>query len=131
MKSFLLIPLFISSSLWSQAIDANSPISLVNRQLKAYNSRAIESFLEPYDDDVEAYILTPHKIAFKGKDEMRNIYTEIFENTANLHCELINRIVQGNTIIDKECAQFGERSIETVVIYTIENEKIKTIYFVN
>ncbi len=107
------------------------PIDLVKKQLKAYNSRNIESFLEPYDDDVEAYIHSTNKLAFKGKDAMRKVYSEIFENTPNLHCELINRIVQGNTIIDKERVQFGEKIIEAVAIYYIENKKIKKIYFVN
>ena len=59
---------------------------------------------------------------------MRKLYSEIFKNTPNLHCELINRIVQGNTIIDKECVLFGEKTLETVAIYYIENNKI---YFVN
>ena len=107
------------------------PIDLVKKQLKAYNSRNIESFLEPYDDDVEAYIHSTNKLAFKGKDAMRKVYSEIFKNTPNLHCELINRIVQGNTIIDKERVQFGEKIIEAVAIYYIENKKIKKIYFVN
>ena len=62
---------------------------------------------------------------------MRKLYSEIFKNTQNLHCELINRIVQGNTIIDKERVLFGEKTLETVAIYYIENNKIKKIYFVN
>jgi hypothetical protein len=110
---------------------SNSPIDLVKHQLNAYNSRDIKAFLEAYDDDVEAYIHSTNKLAFKGKDAMRKIYSEIFENTPNLHCELINRIVHGNTIIDKERVLFGEKIIEAVAIYHIENNKIKKVYFVN
>ena len=137
MKKFLLTVIAIIScfSLTAQSNNlenkldtihlTNSPINLVKRQLKAYNSRNIESFLEPYDDDVEAYIHATNKLAFKGKDAMRKLYSEIFKNTPNLHCELINRIVQGNTIIDKECVLFGEKTLEAVAIYYIENNKIK------
>ncbi len=63
MKKFLLTVIAIIScfSLTTQSnkLDTihltNSPINLVKRQLKAYNSRNIESSLKPYDDD-EAYI---------------------------------------------------------------------------
>jgi len=109
----------------------NSPTNLAQRQLNAYNLRDIESFLEPYDDNVEAYIHSTNKIAFKGKEAMRKIYSKLFKNTPNLHCTLLNRIVQGNTVIDKERVQFGDDIIEAVAIYYIENKKIKKIYFVN
>ena len=54
----------------------------------------------------------------------------MFENTPNLHCELVGRIVQGNTVIDKERVQFGDNIIEVVAIYHIENDKIKRVYFI-
>ena len=110
---------------------SDSPTDLIQGQLNAYNSRNIDSFLEFYDDNVEAYVQSTNKLAFKGKEAMRKIYSELFKNTPNLHCELINRIVQGNTVIDKERVQFGEDIIEVVAIYSIENKKIKKIYFVN
>lgn len=62
---------------------------------------------------------------------MKKLYSGIFKNTPNLYCELINRIVQGNTIIDKERVLFGEKTLEVVAIYYIENNKIKKNYFVN
>lgn len=60
---------------------------------------------------------------------MRKGYAQMFENTPNLHCELISRIVQGNTIIDKERLQFGSRILEATAIYHIENGKIQKVYF--
>ena len=62
---------------------------------------------------------------------MRPIYAELFKNTPNLHCELVNRIVQGNTVIDQERVQFGNQIIEAIAIYHIENGKIKRVYFIN
>jgi len=110
-------------------MESNST-NLVQQQLNAYNLRDIESFLKPYDDDIEAYIYPTNKLAFKGKDEMRKIYSKIFTNTPNLHGELVNRITQGNTVIDKERVQFGEDIIEAVAIYYIENNKITKIHFI-
>ena len=107
----------------------DSPEDLAQRQLNAYNSRNIEAFLEPYAEDVEIYMY-PNELQSKGKDNMRVGYAKMFENTPNLHCELKERIVQGNIVIDKERVQFGDKIIEAVAIYHIENNKIKKVYFI-
>lgn len=106
----------------------DSPADLAQRQLNAYNFRNIEAFLEPYADDVEVYTY-PDQLMYKGKDNMRKGYAEMFKNTPNLHCELKERIVQGNIVIDKERVQFGDKIVEAVAIYHIENNKIKKVYF--
>lgn len=106
-----------------------TPTALVQRQLNAYNFRNIEAFLEPYADDVEIYNY-PDKLISKGKEEMRKSYAEMFNLVPNLHCELVGRIVQGNTVIDKERVQFRKKIVEAVAIYHIENNKIKKVYFV-
>jgi imidazolonepropionase-like amidohydrolase len=106
-----------------------TPTALAQRQLNAYNVRNIEAFLEPYAEDVEIYTY-PDKLENKGKAEMRKIYSDMFERTPDLHCELLGRIVQGNVVIDKERVQFGKNVIEAVAIYHIENNKIKKVYFI-
>ena len=106
-----------------------TPTALAQRQLNAYNVRNIEAFLEPYADDVEIYSFSDKLIA-KGKDEMRLQYSGMFKNTPNLHCELVSRMVQGNVVIDKERVQFSNEIVEAIVIYHIENNKIKKVYFV-
>jgi len=106
-----------------------TPSALAQRQLNAYNLRNIDAFLEPYADDVEIYNY-PNDLRFKGKETMRKGYATMFERTPNLHCELLGRIVQGNIVIDKERVQFGEKVMEAVAIYHIENNKIKKVYFI-
>ena len=107
----------------------DTPADLAQRQLNAYNFRNIDAFLEPYADDVEVYNY-PDKLQFKGKETMRKGYSEMFEKTPNLHCELVSRIVQGNIVIDKERVQFGDKILEAVAMYHIENGKIKKVYFI-
>lgn len=106
-----------------------TPFALAQRQLNAYNFRNIEAFLEPYADDVEVY-LYPDKLLYKGKETMRKEYSIMFENVPNLHCELKERIIQDNIVIDKERVQFGDEIVEATAIYHIENEKIKKVYFI-
>jgi imidazolonepropionase-like amidohydrolase len=105
-----------------------TPLALVQRQLNAYNARNLEAFLEPYAEDVEIYIF-PDKLQYKGKEEMRKQYA-FFKNVPDLHCEIKERIIQGNTIIDKESVSgFGGKPVEATAIYQVENNKIKKVYF--
>lgn len=106
-----------------------TPADLAQRQLNAYNLRNIDAFLEPYAEDVEVYNY-PDELRFKGKGTMREGYSKMFENTPNLHCELLGRIVQGNVVIDKERVRFGDKIMEAVAIYHIEGDKIKRVYFI-
>jgi hypothetical protein len=107
----------------------DTPADLAQRQLNAYNLRNIDAFLEPYAEDVEIYSY-PDQLQYKGKEIMRVGYSKMFDNTPNLHCELVERIVQGNIVIDKERVLFGDRILEAVAIYHIENNKIKKVFFI-
>jgi imidazolonepropionase-like amidohydrolase len=106
-----------------------TPLALVQRQLNAYNARNIEAFLEPYADDVELYQF-PDKLLSKGKEAMRKDYA-FFNEVPDLHCEIKERIIQGNIIIDKESVLgFGSKPAEATAIYHIEGNKIKKVYFI-
>ncbi len=108
----------------------DTPLSLVQRQLNAYNARNLEAFLEPYADDIELYQF-PLTITCKGKEEMRRQYA-FLKDVTELHCEIKERIIQGNMIIDKESVTgFGNKPVEATAIYQIENNKIKKVYFIS
>ena len=107
----------------------DTPVTLAQRQLNAYNLRNIDAFLEPYAEDVEVYAF-PDKLLYKGKDQMRKEYASMFEQVPNLHCELMARIVQGNIVIDKEKVQYGKDIFDAVAIYHVEGDKIKRVYFI-
>jgi len=106
-----------------------TPLALVQRQLNAYNARDLEAFLEPYADDVELYTF-PNTLDTKGKEAMRKVYGFLKQVPA-LHCEIKERIIQGNIIIDKESVSgFGDKPLEATAIYHIEGNKIKKVYFI-
>ena len=108
----------------------DTPADLAQRQLNAYNARDIEAFLEPYAEDVELYDL-PDKLISKGIDAMRKNYGGFFAKATALHCELVNRIVIGNTVVDHERVTVvaDKAPTEAIAIYKIENGKIKKVYF--
>ncbi|WP_299106966.1 amidohydrolase family protein [uncultured Tenacibaculum sp.] len=108
----------------------NTPEQLAQQQLNAYNAGDIEAFLAPYSEDVEIYTF-PNTLTNKGKDKIRPGYKEMFEKYPNLHCELVKRIVNKNTVIDHErITGIGEGSFTAIAIYKIENGKIAKVYFV-
>lgn len=104
--------------------------SLAQKQLNAYNARNLDAFLEPYADDVELYEF-PNKLLYKGKETMRKQYGEMFAKFPELHCEIKGRIVQGDTVIDRESVSgFGQNKIEATAIYQIKQGKIAEVYFI-
>lgn len=107
-----------------------TPLLLVDQQLAAYNTRDIDAFLIPYSDSVELYEY-PGKLMGKGKEEMRKSYAGMFKQVTQLHCELVNRMVLGNVIIDHESVSgFGPKPLRAIAIYTIEKGKIQKVEFI-
>lgn len=132
MKQFIfLLGLLTSNFIFAQqaTIKTDSPEILAQKQLDGYNAHDIEAFLEPYADDVELYIF-PNTLRMKGKEEMRKSYKKYFESTPKLHCELKNRIIQSNTVIDHEYITGNGEPFAAIGIFQIENGKIKKVYFV-
>jgi len=106
----------------------STPVELADQQLLAYNAHNLEAFLAPYADDVEVYNF-PNKLEIKGKEQMRKAY-QFLNTTPKLYCRLLNRIVQGNMVIDhEEVWGFGDKPFYGIAIYEIENGKIKRVYF--
>jgi imidazolonepropionase-like amidohydrolase len=109
---------------------AISPEILVQQQLNAYNNRDIEAFLAPYSDSVEIYEF-PAKLLLKGKEKMRPDYAGMFQRVKALHCKLVNRVVEGNTVIDQESVTgFGPDAFKAIAIYKISKGKIQQVYFI-
>jgi imidazolonepropionase-like amidohydrolase len=106
----------------------SSPEMLVQQQLNAYNAHDLEAFLAPYAEDVQVFRF-PSKLDMKNKEDMRKAY-QFVKQTPKLYCRLLNRIVQGNIVIDhEEVWGFGDKPFYGVAIYVIEKGKISKVYF--
>lgn len=106
-----------------------TPEMLAQQQLNAYNAHDLDAFLAPYADSVEIYDFSSGKLVVKGKERMRQVYNFI-TNAPGLYCRLLNRMVQGNMVIDhEEIWSNGNKPIYGIAIYVIENGKIAKVYF--
>lgn len=115
-----------------QAIKADtlikeSPEAIVQRQVNAYNARNIDAFLDTYSRDIE--IFRGEKLILKGIDQMRPGY-DFLNKVSTLYCQIENRIVINNKVIDKEKVTFEGETTQAVAIYEVENGKIKKVTFI-
>ena len=100
-------------------------------QLDAYNLHNIEDFLQWYTDDVKAIDIDTDTVLFVGKEKMRTIYSEKFQNE-DLYCKLVNRMVLNRTVIDHEHITIDKEKdiMQAIAIYDIEeNGLISTVRF--
>ena len=110
-------------------VSESTVVAPVQAQLDAYNARDIEAFLLPFSEDVKVYSY-PNKILYEGREIMRVQYESFFENNPDLKCEIKNRIVIGNRVIDEELVTVNKAQISAVAIYEVENGKITRVTFI-
>jgi hypothetical protein len=138
--------LTLFTSAYSQSIDeVNKKIALLekvsvelaDKQLLAYNNKDIDEFLRPFSDSVKVREY-PNTMLYVGKSEMRKRYEKLFAIHPKLKCEIANRIVFGNKVIDLEKLTGFDKSggfpdnwvMDALVVYTITNDLISEVCFV-
>ena len=109
--------------------ETNDTEAVVQSQLDAYNARDIDGFMATYADDIELFNF-PNESFMKGKTKMKARYEEFFKSTPNLHCEIKNRMVIGNKVIDEEYITGTKSSFSAAAIYEVEDGKITKVTFI-
>ncbi|WP_157972984.1 nuclear transport factor 2 family protein [Aureibaculum luteum] len=98
--------------------------AIVQKQFDTWNEKDIDNFVKTFSDDIKVYEFQ-NKIYVDGQKQLYDIFSELFTSSPDLHCEISNRIIIGNTVIDKEViSDKTEDSHEAIVIYEVENGKI-------
>ncbi len=105
------------------------PELIVQKQLDAYNNRDLEGFLATYSDSIKIYNY-PQQLRSSGIQEMEKGYATLFQTTPDLHCEIKNRIVLGNKVIDHEYVTMNGEKINAIAIYEVLDEKIEKVTFI-
>ena len=127
---FILLNVCFSLPLAAQE-NTSEAVRLVQMQLDGYNARDIDKFLAPYSDSVKIYMY-PDQLRSQGIESMRQSYGKMFANTPDLHCELANRVVMGNTVLDHErvVIRKGQPVVEAIAVYKISDGKIAEVRFI-
>ena len=106
-------------------IDADAGSS-VQRQLEACNARDIDALIAIYAADAQMFE-HPAKLIASGSSALRECFLTRFTEP-NLYAQLLKRVVMENRVIDQERVTRtfpdGPGSVELVMIYEVQNEKI-------
>jgi len=103
----------------------------VEQQLAAYNARDLEAFLVCFAEDILVEDGVGN-VQMQGREAFRERYGNLFANSPNLHCRLMNRIPVGNYVIDEERVTGSMGSGEerhVVAIYLVEDGLIQRVRF--
>lgn len=108
-----------------------SPASIIQKQVDAYNARNIDSFVACHSHQVRLFTFGESKPFCDNIQHLREIYRDIFDNSPELHSQIINRIEMGDTIIDHELisGRKGVEPFEMFAIYEVEHGLIIRAYF--
>ena len=61
---------------------------------------------------------------------LKKQYAPFFKSTPDLNAEIVNRIVIGNKVIDKEKVLVNGKTIYAIAIYEIQNGLISRVTFI-
>lgn len=108
-----------------------TPELVVQGQLDAYNARDIDRFMAFWADDCEYYAF-PSQLLARGLDEVRSRHVERFEEP-NLFGRLLNRMVVGNLVVDRETVtrmfSDGPGEVDVIAMYEVVDGKIARAWF--
>lgn len=119
----------IQSMTFIQNDKSEYPLSPIIEQMKAYNDRDIDAFMNAYSKNIKIYNY-PNELQTSGKKAMREGYASYFENIPDLKYTVTQRMVIGNIIIDEEHITANGKQFSAVAIYEITDSKISKVIFI-
>ena len=112
---------------------SQSPTDVVEQQLKAYNSRDIDSFMAIFHTDIEIWTLGNETPSYSGWEAVKDVYSNLFDRSPKLHSTVLNRSVIGNKVIDYEriAGRNGtNEDLFLVMIFEVVDGKIRRAWAV-
>ena len=105
-------------------------VSVVQRQLDAYNAQNLDAYVNCYASDVVVASLNG-AITETGREALRARYAKAFANFPENTARLVNRMAVGNTVVDHEDVSRGpgKEQFEIIAIYTVRDGLIARVDF--
>ena len=98
--------------------EVNSPLQIVDRQLRAYNQGNIDAFVGTYSKDIKVHSFGGG-IMISGERDLRENYSELFKN-GGVNCSIEKRMTMGNAVIDYEIISGGVVTARALAVYEVE-----------
>ena len=105
-------------------------VSVVQRQLDAYNSQDLDAMLQCYAPDCIIAGLNG-AVTETSREALRARYAKTFKEFPENRANLVNRIAVGDFVIDHEDVSRGpgKDRFEVIAIYTVRNGQIARVDF--
>ena len=104
-----------------------TPEQTVQANLDSYNQRNIDGFMSSLANDIKTFNFGDESAVLAGHAAVRAMYSDLFDNSPDLHSSILKRIVIGNKVIDHESI-VGRNGLtevlQLVLIYEVRDEKI-------
>ena len=96
----------------------------IEAQVVAYNARDIDAFVACFAEDVVIADGTG-KAVISGSDVLRTSYSAMFNANPDLHAEIVTRVRAGGWTVDLERVTRSGATIEVLVAYLVDGERIE------
>jgi len=107
------------------------PVSVVQRQLDAYNVRDIDALMATYSDDIEQFDF-PSTVLAVGAAAVRARQSVRLQEP-DLYARLLGRTAMGNLVIDHEIVTRnfpeGIGTVELIAMYEVQGDRIQRAWF--
>lgn len=108
-----------------------TPEAIVQSQVEAYNRHDMAAFLDSFHREAE-FVRWPAEVLFKGRDDFRKRYGDLWARAPQLRAEISKRIVVGRFVTDLEqlVGHPDGAQAPLLVIYETEDELIRRFWVI-
>ncbi|MDH5019302.1 nuclear transport factor 2 family protein [Halobacterium rubrum] len=103
--------------------NSDSPETVVDRQLVAYNDGDVDAFVAEFSADAVVTGFDDEEPMAVGEREIRELYGQQFE-AVSPEAEVLSRIALGEYVVDHERVEQGGEEMEAVGVYRIVDGEI-------
>ena len=124
---FPLLLFYIMVVTRAQTQQIKTPADVVQENLDFYNQRNIEGFMSSFSDTIGLYLFGQTEPVVMGKEAVRKLYKELFDDSPKLHSTILHRTIIGNKVIDHESIRGRKginKAVKLVMIYEVSGDKI-------
>lgn len=108
-------------------LKAQNPETIVQKNLDAYNNRNLSAFMSYFADEIKLINFSDQSVVADGKVAIEKLYGNLFEQSPQLHSNIIKRMILGNKVIDHESITGRKgvaEAVELIMVYEIKDNKI-------
>lgn len=109
----------------------NPNVQIIDKQLHAYNNLDFETFASCYHENIQSYSLeTQAQLENMSGEKFFAHYKEKFKQNPEILCEVTERIVHDDLVIDKErITSCNDNNHREMVIYKVKDGLISKMWF--